>query len=664
MISLSERWTDWRFMLAFVLPAAEQRVQALQFVQIEREPNGDDAVRLCQTKTSFMMGPEMAQRVCRAFVDAALLSRYPSPGPEEVFAPTPKGLHLIDKFVTRHGIATDSVTKLLNMQPVCDKLVMLERDDQDDVLLSDAVVHVVFQRMVGTSPHRDKDSSLGMALEPVQMYDVQGTPFESTRFEAGHALHWLVHFTTLVSADEAAVIAAHMVRIGWIEADGTFSPGRSTRVATVCVDSSVRMNGTASEGTFIDGEFYHVTPKGASVAWSNGAARSSEDSARSAAQPTSDSRRRAAEAPFAPRDMRMNKAARIAWKRDEDDPADKSAGSAPATPRSKRESVPRVATPEAAMPRAAPASPMATPPRRTTPSPRPPVSGASLSPHSPLLSRSGSTASPARRGQATFVSRVESPRMSAGASPAPSASPAARSAEAPPASPAARAAEMPPGSAGPSAFAAPTPVPPAPSNNIQKLAKILHHKPLRLRFRDFLQKHSTDQGLRFWCEVERFRGHCRQASSGALVGGEAADAIESPAPETAKENALQGGDAPRRRAAQRPQLIKSALRLQPYIAADTAKALGMDERVAAELRNATEQYSQLPPTFARSTPLGAAGNASPAAGSLPSAEEARENEVQLAKLLVLCARAQSQVYAALAEEPLVRFLAQPAELRM
>ena len=157
------------------------------------------------------------------------------------------------------------------------------------------------------------------------------------------------------------------------------------------------------------------------------------------------------------------------------------------------------------------------------------------------------------------------------------------------------------------------------------------------------------------------RTHCRAATR---RGGEAADAIESPAPETAKENALQGGDAPRRRAAQRPQLIKSAHRLQPYIAADTAKTLGMDERVAAELRDATEQYSQLPPTFSRSTPLGAAGNASPAAGSLPSAEEARENEVQLAKLLVLCARAQSQVYAALAGEPLVRFLAQPAELRM
>lgn len=263
VLSLSERWTDWRYMLAFALSAGVQRVQALQLVQIEREKaEGDHMLSLSQTKTLFTMDVEMAERVCQAFVDAALLARLPHEE-DDVYSPTPKGLHVVDRFVTRHGVATDAATNLLSVHPICDKLLYLERDEHDDLFLSDAVVRIVFQRMVGLMPHRDEDSSLGMALGPeLEFIDDLGT-FKTGSFDAAHALNWLLHFSSLVSSEEASTIAAHMVRLGWIAPNGTIAPDTSAYVSTVRVDTS---EGT-QYGTFVYGETYHVTRLGTTIAW-------------------------------------------------------------------------------------------------------------------------------------------------------------------------------------------------------------------------------------------------------------------------------------------------------------------------------------------------------------------------------------------------------------
>ncbi|WFD26938.1 AMSH/STAMBP protein ubiquitin specific-protease [Malassezia nana] len=268
IISLCDRWPDWRYPLAFVLPALVQRLKALQFVQIVRDSaNGmQNMLSLSQTKTSFTMNNETATKICHAFLDAGLLQRTDS-AEEEVFAPSPKGLHLIDRFVTRHGIATRSVSNLLNLHTLCDKLLFLERDEQDDVLLSDAVVRIVFHRMVGLSPRRTESSALGMALQVTHARDSAGQMYETAHFASSDALNWLVHYTTLVSVDEAIVLAAHMVRLGWLEPETGLPPTRSNRVATVRVDASLRVDGAAYEGTFIEDETYHITERGATVAW-------------------------------------------------------------------------------------------------------------------------------------------------------------------------------------------------------------------------------------------------------------------------------------------------------------------------------------------------------------------------------------------------------------
>lgn len=268
IISLCDRWPDWRYPLAFVLPALVQRMQALQFVQIVRDSaNGmHNMLSLSQTKTSFTMNNETATRICHAFIDAALLQRTESTE-DAVYAPSPKGLHLIDRFVTRHGIATRSVSNLLNLHELCDKLLFLERDEQDDVLLSDAVIRIVFHRMVGLSPRRTESNALGMALQATHARDSTGQMYETAHFASADALAWLVNYTTLVSVDEAIVLAAHMVRLGWLEPETGLPPKHSNRVATVRVDASLRVDGAECEGTFIEGETYHITELGATVAW-------------------------------------------------------------------------------------------------------------------------------------------------------------------------------------------------------------------------------------------------------------------------------------------------------------------------------------------------------------------------------------------------------------
>ncbi|WFD30164.1 AMSH/STAMBP protein ubiquitin specific-protease [Malassezia sp. CBS 17886] len=269
IISLSDRWPDWRYELAFVMPAVAQRMQALQFVQIVRDSAGGlhNMLSLSQVKTAFLMREDTAARICDAFLDAGLLVRMPrSDG--DVYAPTAKGLHLVDRFVVRNGIATSSVSNLLNKHDVCDKLLFLERDEQDDILLSDSVIRIVFHRLVGLSPRRSEESSLGMALETTIATDAAGNAYETARFEAADALAWIVSYSTCVSADEAAVLLAHMVRLGWLQAMRTVLPSQSSRVATVRVDASLSGGGgRASEGTFVDGDLYHITELGASVAW-------------------------------------------------------------------------------------------------------------------------------------------------------------------------------------------------------------------------------------------------------------------------------------------------------------------------------------------------------------------------------------------------------------
>lgn len=633
LISLCDRWPDWRYSLAFVLPAVVQRMQALQFVQIVRDSAGGlhNMLSLSQVKTSFIMSTDTAWRICQAFLDAGLLERAQRTD-GDVYAPTPKGLHLVDRFVTRHGIATRSVSNLLNMHPVCDKLLFLERDDQDDVLLSDNVVRIVFHRLVGLTPRREEPSALGLALETTQARDATGQAYETACFASIDALLWLVNYTTLVSLDEAAILCAHMIRLGWIEAELGVPPEHSSRVATVRVDDELRMDGAAGEGTFVEGEVYHITERGASVAWHvdwDEAVLSNNAPPR---PPTSMSDAQKAHEMHAvsPRLDAFELYGAYA-----NQPGAVSPATSPIqgmSPYMGMSPLPHTSP----LPRPSPLPrSTALPKEKTAPSStlRPDAAtglGLKLGGDAPGAAQTHDAP------QGTSTVRAAPAMPEAAATPAP----AVPAAAAPP--PAATAAHTPaaaPAAATHTPVAAPAAA--ARAEDPGSLAYILHDPKLRRAFSAFLSTGNAALPLQFWCEIEWFRNDCRVASSGQTPQ-EPADAVAE-LPSRAPE-ARASVDGPKERAALRPVLeTRARTRIAPFLTPEAVAELRIGELDA--LTKVLQAYTE------------------PTHRALPgTTEAARESEVQLAQLLVQCAAAQKLVYNRLADVPRKQFLAARGEL--
>ncbi|KAI3627026.1 AMSH/STAMBP protein ubiquitin specific-protease [Malassezia furfur] len=653
LISLSDRWPDWRYSLAFVLAAAVQRMQALQFVQIVRDSAGgmQHMLSLSQIKTSFIMSSETAWRICHAFVDACLLERLPrSDG--DVYAPTPKGLHIVDRFVTRHGIATRSVSNLLNVHEVCDKMLFLERDEQDDVMLSDAVVRIVFHRLVGLGPDRTEPSALGVAMEPTQAIDESGALYMTARFPSTDALSWLVNYTTLVSMDEAAVLLAHMVRLGWLEPELHIAPEQSSRVAVVRIEDPTLSNNEARQGEFVEGEIYHVTEKGASVAWHFDWDETALSNSAPPRPPTSMSDAQKAHEMHAV-------SPRI-------DTAELYNEYTSRGPYSQQRAVSPSRSPLQHLSPYMGMSPLpnTSPLPGEAPLPKPsPVATSAPLPNTQDTGRApaGSFATGLGLGLGPRVDEVSSaPQSTAPRAPSPAPRPAEPS-KAPTAAPTSASATAPglvnatvapvPSSDVPTAApsnapaSAPAPVrsaaaPAGTTHGPPSLASILHTPNLRRAFAAFLSAGNNEAMLQFWCEVEWFRHDCRVASSGAAPAPPVSDVVaELPA----RTPIAAAADGPTQRSALRLVLEDRArTRLSTFVTPDAAQALQIDvEPLAQAFRAYTSPATRAP------------------AGS---SEAARENEVQLAQLLMQCAAAQKQVFALLAERPRRQFLAARGEL--
>lgn len=167
---------------------------------------------------------------------------------------TPKGLHILERFITKNGISADHLLKIFAEQPICMRLLHLERHTADDeILISRPVMEILFRRFVGKEPNvappqvktgittlpaaakssgSISGSTLGEADRAlgVTMWKHGGAAAESkikpTKagpdathpwvFSAVTALEWLNDLTTIVGRDEASEIAAHFVRYGFI----------------------------------------------------------------------------------------------------------------------------------------------------------------------------------------------------------------------------------------------------------------------------------------------------------------------------------------------------------------------------------------------------------------------------------------------------------------
>ncbi|WFC94483.1 AMSH/STAMBP protein ubiquitin specific-protease [Malassezia brasiliensis] len=648
LISLSDRWPDWRYSMAFVLAAAVQRMQALQFVQIVRDSAGgmQNMLSLSQIKTSFIMSSETAWRICHAFVDACLLERLPRTD-GEVYAPTPKGLHIVDRFVTRHGIATRSVSNLLNVHEVCDKMLFLERDEQDDVMLSDAVVRIVFHRLVGLGPDRTEPSALGVAMEPTQAIDDSGALYMTARFPSTDALSWLVNYTTLVSMDEAAVLLAHMVRLGWLEPELHLAPEQSNRVAVVRIEDPTLSNNEARQGEFVEGEIYHVTEKGASVAWHFDWDEAALSNSAPPRPPTSMSDAQKAHNMHAV-SPRID-TAELYNEYTNYGPYSQERAVSPS------QSPLKHLSPYMGMSPLPNTSPLPSDVPLPKPSPHAtsvPLSNAQDTAQVQVGSFQtglglglGPRAEEVPSAPQPTPPRAASPmRRDAEPTEAPTAIPQEASATAPgldnaTVAPASRS-SVPSAAPSSASQSVPAPARSATAHDPRSLASILHTPNLRRAFAAFLSAGNNETMLQFWCEVEWFRHDCRVASSGTAPAPPLDDVVaELPA----RTPVASAADGPTQRSALRPVLEDRArARLSPFLTPDAAQALQVD---VAPLAQAFRAYTS-PATRA----------------TAGSSEAARENEVQLAQLLMQCATAQKQVFALLAERPRRQFLAARGEL--
>ncbi|KAF7964524.1 hypothetical protein HWV62_6162 [Athelia sp. TMB] len=143
----------------------------------------------------------------------------------------PEGLHVLERFITKNCMAYDSLQELFATQPICIKLLHLERRSLDDeIIVTQSVITALFRRFAGREPNyitpdaqQDQfehyhERSKGIALSDGTSWDATGrTRDVQFCFAAVTALEWLCDFTSVVGREEAAEMAAQFVRFGLIE---------------------------------------------------------------------------------------------------------------------------------------------------------------------------------------------------------------------------------------------------------------------------------------------------------------------------------------------------------------------------------------------------------------------------------------------------------------
>jgi hypothetical protein len=179
----------------------------------------------------------MAKAMCQHFMDARLVENVSDPSSNlfkdrGVYQLTPKGLHVLERFISKNGVNSDHLQPVFSSQPICIKLLHLERRSTDDeIIVTQSVITALFRRFVGRQPNypppADKpldvfqkynERSKGITLNDV----TERSPLSRLQvrykfcFPAVLALEWLCDFTSVVGREEAAEMAAQFVRFGLI----------------------------------------------------------------------------------------------------------------------------------------------------------------------------------------------------------------------------------------------------------------------------------------------------------------------------------------------------------------------------------------------------------------------------------------------------------------
>ncbi|KAL1937585.1 hypothetical protein VTO73DRAFT_13080 [Trametes versicolor] len=223
---------------SFTTDDAARNLASLKFSQSNRGPDPREPSRIVTTTTTttFSMTRDMAKAMCQQFMDARLIENAADPGSNlfkerGVYVLTPKGLHVLERFMSKNGINGDHLAHVFSSQPICMKLLHLERRSVDDeIIVSHSAITALFRRFVGRQPNyppefvetmdafqKYHERSKGVALMDVAEKGAGKASVNNKNcFAAVTALEWLCDFTSVIGREEAAEMAAQFVRFGLI----------------------------------------------------------------------------------------------------------------------------------------------------------------------------------------------------------------------------------------------------------------------------------------------------------------------------------------------------------------------------------------------------------------------------------------------------------------
>lgn len=221
---------------------AAANLASLKFSQSNRGPDPREPSRVITTTTTttFSMTRDMAKAMSQHFMDARLIENAADPSSNlfkdrGVYVLTPKGLHVLERFISRNGINGDHLAHVFATQPICMKLLHLERRSVDDeIIVSQSVITALFRRFVGrqanystqATPNLDPTTAYHERAKGIQVMDItdrQSSSIGKSQLVTHHycfaalaALEWLCDFSSVVGREEAAEMAAQFVRFGLI----------------------------------------------------------------------------------------------------------------------------------------------------------------------------------------------------------------------------------------------------------------------------------------------------------------------------------------------------------------------------------------------------------------------------------------------------------------
>jgi hypothetical protein len=127
-----------------------------------------------------------------------------------IYMVTPKGTHMLERFITKNGISATHIAHIFAEQPIHVKMLHLERRSSDDeIIISKSVIEVIWRRVAGVSPNMTKLTDDELQQQLLSRWFNKPVKLEELNVEDGLVVR-------KVQKDEAAELSGHLVRYGLI----------------------------------------------------------------------------------------------------------------------------------------------------------------------------------------------------------------------------------------------------------------------------------------------------------------------------------------------------------------------------------------------------------------------------------------------------------------